>query len=239
MTNQKFSIRPGMYLVASTGRATGGVSIVRHEVKERNVGAGREKTYHGTRFVDHANLCAEADKLASKGRALVRKHAVSTDIGWIAHLDGVKALLTEFETLRLDVRSFNHRARLGGSARRVTVGAVPVEINVDNEAAAVEIARSIQETLSELLEKISEGDVQKARTFITTRAKNLPALAMGMQKFALQDALACAKACLTELGVAKKENRQPNLDTDAIESAQGLFGSWDDDEEASDARAAG
>jgi hypothetical protein len=232
-TTDTMTIRPS-YVILDANKASGGVSYDREALTERSIngGEGSEKEYRAVKRVDHKTLCKEADALVSKARYMLRRYCASTSIGWVCEAGMLPTLRAEIAAVRTEADDFNGRSRLSRCARRVTIAIVPVRLELDNEAAAAEINRSIVETLQDLRDKIAEGDATKLRTLMVTRGKNLDRLAPGMLRAAIQDALACAETARKELRKAAKENRDPVCDTEAIESAIGLYsdvGSMGDD----------
>ncbi|KKM71011.1 hypothetical protein LCGC14_1434820, partial [marine sediment metagenome] len=136
--------------------------------------------------------------------------------------EGLPALLVEINALIAKADAFNELAAQSRCARRVHIRAVPIRLEVDNELAAKEIARTVRETLRELIACLEAGDAKDiARVWL--RCKNLERLAVGMHKFAIDDAKACAQNARKEIVRAAKENRCPVLDLEAIEAAIGLF----------------
>jgi len=228
MTNaiaKTFKVQPS-YIVIDTSAATGGVTYHRETLNEReiNAGDGIEREFQTRKTVDHVALVKEADSLVSKARAVLRKRCAFTPLGWICEANQLAVLRLDLEAVSQEADDYNDRASRSWCARRVRIGFVPVKLEIDNLAAAEEIARTIREVLAELKAKLeAKCSGAQFNSFFQTKCKNLDRLAAGMQKFAITDALACAKAARTELTKAAKDEREPALDLEAIDSAIGMF----------------
>jgi hypothetical protein len=225
-----FQFTPGYFLVIDSSHAGGGVSYDRDVISEREVGDGIEKEYKTTKRVDNAKLVAESDSIVSKVRYACRKNCSKTAIGWIANADQLRALQTVLRELEREVVAFNKKAELSGSCRRVALTVVPFEITVDNEAAARAIADSIRNTLGTIVRKIEAGEeAKKIRQYVTNHARNIEKLAIGMQRFALIDAMESIDKSLTDLAKAQKEGSEFAAQLDEVHSAIGLFVDLDAD----------
>lgn len=218
----KIKIMPG-YLVLDDINASGGVHVQRWEVKREKVGDGMRREGGSLKTVDHEALVAEADQIANRARNLRRKYGMQTPIGTICSAVQLASLEVEMAEIATQAADYNQRARDADCDRRVRVGIVPMEIQIDNEKAIEVIGRTIRETLGDLIARIHDGDPVKLGTLLRTRAKNLDALAIGMQKISIRDAISCAKNAQRELATAKKESKVAKPDVEPIESAIGYF----------------
>jgi hypothetical protein len=222
---ETFKIQPS-YIVIETSAASGGVTYHRETISQCaiNGGDGQEREFKTNKRVDHVALVKEADALISKSRAVLRKRCAATPLGWVCEEAQLTMVRLDMEEIAGEAEAFNQRAAGSWCARRVRIGYVPVKLEIDNLAAADEIARTIREVLAELRDKLAAHCTgAQFNSFYQTKCKNLDRLAAGMQRFAITDALACAKVARTELTNAAKDKRDPVLDLEAIESAIGMF----------------
>lgn len=227
MTTDTFKFKcQASYVIMDTSAASGGVTYSREALSTREIndGEGLEKEWKTNKRTDHKALCKEADSIKNKASALLRKRCSYTAIGWICEENQLIHLASDFRALSAEAEVFNLRAAQSWCARRVRIGFVPLKLEIDNEAAAQEIARTIRDTLCDMQVKLSKGCTPPQwNTFYQTKVKNLDKLAAGMQKFSITAAIDCAKAARAEMREAKKAKREPDLDLEAIDSAIGMF----------------
>ncbi len=235
MNKQTYTLTPGYFVLLDTSSGSGGVHYEREYQQELQIndGLGVAREFRTVKTVDHVELCKRGDAIVACARHLLRKHGSYTSLGYVASSDKLAELETELHKLREEAAAFNRQARLQRCGRRVRVGIVPIEIRIDNEAAAIEIARSIRDTLELLHERLAAHELQKADVMLKTKCKNLERLVPGgILKFSVRDAVTCAKAAVTALRKAnrknaKAEDKDPELDLVAIESAIGMFTDFD------------
>ena len=230
MTNQTtetetFKVQPS-YVIMDISAASGGVTYTRETLSEHEIndGDGEEREWKTNKRTDHKELCQKADALRSKAAGILRRRCAYTAIGWICEENQLIHLREDFRELQVVADLFNQRAAQSWCARRVRIGFVPVKLEIDNEAAAQEIARTIRETLRDMKTRLEGGcTLAQWGSFFQSKVKNLDKLAAGMQKFSITAAIDCAKAARAELKVAQKAEREPELDLEAIDAAIGMF----------------
>lgn len=215
----EYTLATGTFLVIDTSSAAGGVSYDREYAAETAVAEGTEQVFRTTRKVDHAELVKLADQLVQQARYAIRKHAISTPLGWICDTDGLRQIIDEILVLEAKARGFNIKAMAEGCERRVRVGVVPVELHPHNVAAAREISRTVFNTLGELADMLADGTsygspkgVQRLETFVHVRCRNLDRLAVGNQRFSIQDALGVARDVIRAARGAVKAKSCPKAD---------------------------
>lgn len=240
---QSFAIQPGSYLIIDTSTARGGITYQRDKDAERAWRAmGVQQDLHTRKRIDHKVLVKDGQNIVqSDVRCILRNYCAQTSLGWLAPKAALPAMQAAFDGLASKVRAFNESAAIAGSAIRVSVGFVPVELTVDNVAAARHIAHTIATVCAELRDALRAGDRGKL-ALLFRRAKNLDRLSTGVQKFSVIAAIECAKEARTALNAAVKENDQADLtkvgaklDLEAIEACIDMFADFDD---AADSRAA-
>lgn len=228
----KIEINNNHLLIIDTTSARGGVTYHRSTTNERAIGTAVETDLLSTRRVDNVDLVKESDQIVSAARVALRRRCAITPLGLICEKKTLDALDSEIEEIKIQGEEFNARSRQLGSARRIRVGFVPIEIEIDNVVAAREITRAIRETLEELRNIITSGcERVRFNNFLQTRCKNLHAIG-GIQQFAILDAIEAAKAARSEVTKAKKAAKKVgeefnmsklDLDLEAIDSAIDMF----------------
>lgn len=224
---KSYQVRPG-YIVVDTSSCKGGVTYHRDRTEEREWREnGVEREIHSTKQIDDKAVVKEGNQLVSAARYILRKHCAQTAVGWFCEDSALPALRTEVEEFEAAADAFNARARQTDSACRVTIGIVPIRLELDNHAAAEAIARTIRETLHQLKSVLRAGALDKLPP-VLLRAKNLDQLAVGMQRDSIVFALDCVKAARKELREARKDGRDLEaagraLDLAFVDAAIGVF----------------
>lgn len=221
-----YKIQPG-YIVINTSKVSGGVHYDRQYAKKRREGNGHRREFVTVKRVDHTKLVEESDQLYQIARHVIRSRAANTEIGFYADEDTLRTIQIEMASLREQAEKFNRRAKRAGCARRMHVGLVPVKLEIDNVAAAQEIARTIRQTCDDFIQAIRAGDPDEI-TKALNRARNFEQLATGMQRDSVIWAIECAKEARSELRKVKRDGRSVKKaartwDIEPIEACAGMF----------------
>jgi hypothetical protein len=211
---QRIQVRPG-YVVSNTTRATGGVSYQRTRGSQVAIGDdGIQQDIETRKIVDHVEAVRKVASVAKAADYLCRKTCAQTTFGWYCAPDALSDLRVGFDALRDMANAANDFARSVGSASRVHVGFVPTMIDLGTEDAAREVARTIRETLSDVIEALRSGAVSgngsenKLRGPVQ-RAKGLDKLATGLAGDAVRMALESIGPIAREIRDAVKRGESP------------------------------
>ena len=244
MTKRKFRIKPGQYLIQDLSSATGGITYKRNKAARRARGAGYSQKIETRKHVDHEQLIILTDELVQQARYILRCNAANTPLGWVADSAGLKCIQEGFVTARGEdypgfvelterAAALNRRSARLHSERVVRIACVPIRLEVDNAAAAAEVARTVREVCQDLLTVCRAGTVSHLEK-ILLRTKNLERLATGMQRDSVIFAVECAKGAGSQLRkVIKGQPRKAHerllraagkqLDLEALEACIGMF----------------
>lgn len=238
-----FQIRPGQLLIIDASRVSGGITHKREKSGQTPIGDGHTEEIHTVKVVDHDQIIRESNRLVVAARYVIRALAVQTPIGFVAD-EGTWRLIQYGYTgrsgpqpglvsLQLSAEALNREARAVGSARRTDIGAVALRLEIDNEAAAREIASTLRTRLAALHTACQSGDLTEIGAEIRA-AKNLPSLVVGVFSDSIEYAIDCARDLRKEIRRALKG--QPDAargriaadvaaeyDLGPIASAEGLF----------------
>lgn len=195
-------IKPGSFLIVDVSSARGGVTYNRDAREVKCPACGHafrtasklrghvpaiecpacgslaERTRITTiREVDHKAFVKDGNNLVqSDVRCILRNHCANTSLGWVCERSELPALTAAYETIAAKASEFNASASRAGSSIHVRVGFVPVEIGVDNAAAAAFLAATIREVCAEMIAALTAGN-RPALAQLARKAKNLDRLA--------------------------------------------------------------
>ncbi len=202
----QYQIPPGALIVINTSEVWGGVSYDRTLVKESERGPRVKRRIQTVMIVDNKKLVARGDKLYQDARHVIRARAASTAVGFICDDKVLKGIEAAMEVMANQADGFNSRAHRAGSNRRVHVGMVATDLSTSNSAAAREIARTVRNIFSEMIDTLHAGDANGlAKTL--TRARNLELVAKGRWRALIVAALENAKVARSHLRDAKKAKK--------------------------------
>lgn len=211
-------------LVVADCRVTGGKK--RRSVRARYDAEGNKVTAvdEVTLVINDVKERAVAEKLASAGKHIVRKHASHTLIGHLTNGPKMATMKQEMDAHRTRVEAFN--ATAVHSKVRVGFMAIPIGTQID-EGCARTIADSVRENMEALRDALLAGDEGKVRAAML-RAKNCELLAVGLQRESVIAALQQAKDGLRELKEQIKRGLTPesagaSLDVSMLDGAAQLF----------------
>lgn len=224
----RLTIKPNGYVILDVSTALGGVTYDRTHGDEHPIGSdGSEREIHTVKTIDHKAMVKIGDSLVQAARYALRCHATNTTLGWFCDRDSLAALRDAFDKLAEQATEFNMNAAVAGSARRVRIRMIPVKIEIDNAEAAAEIAKTVRDVCTDLIDALRAGAVDRlAPVFL--RAKNLEKLGTGMQRDSIVFAIENAKAARTALRQVGKDNGDvaragSDLDLEALEACVGMF----------------
>jgi hypothetical protein len=200
---QKIKVRPG-YVILSTCSATGGVHYARTHGDEQPIGEdGVEQEIRSVKTIDHKEAVDRCNKIASAANHAVRKRTANSAFGYFATADALTVLSEDLRQLSDEAAIANAFARSVGSARRVHVGIVPVEIDVANEDVAREVHRTVRVALTEIRDHLIAGEAHELKLAID-RAVRIDTLVTGLASESIRMALDSAKEARSELAKANK-----------------------------------
>lgn len=229
----KLTVKPGSFLIVDTSHARGGVRIIRTRgavtcprcgyhfaVASTTKGLGHtnqacpscgsqaeEADTSSRKKVDHKVFVKDGNNITqSSVRCVLRQHCTPTSMGWICPRENLAAVREAYARIAREAVEFNERAARAGSAIRVEVGFVPVELAVDNADAAAALAGSIRETCADLHAALAAGN-RPVLAGLARKAKNLPDLAVDtIQRSVIEFALENFKEARGALNAAAKES---------------------------------
>lgn len=217
----KVVLRPG-WLIIDNSTASGGIRYDRHVIEDAtttiNRGAGIETTHQTVKTVDHVEFCARIDALVKKVDYSLRKHGTRVGKNWFADDEALKVIEAEIAEIATEAARLNTLgAEEARSDRRAHIGIMPIPIDFDREEAVREIARTIRETMTEVLTALQAGAVDDFHK-LKIRCMNLDKLAVGMQSDAIRFALERFAEAAKEIKTAANEARKKALASAAREA---------------------
>lgn len=233
MTNKTEIIKPmiiadGIFLITEFSNR-GGVAYHRiGAVETETLEHERERSTYTTRKeVDHIGLEKWAKKIINQAYSTMDRHCAHTPVGYWLPPAKSDALMADLAGDRAEAQKLNDHARSAGSHRRVTIEVYAVQIAEDLERTALRLAQTVHDRLDELRLDLLRGDLN-AYAGSWRRARNLPALATGIQSEAIQMALMAARDSRAVLADKLRHGQDPvragaDLDLGPIESAIFLF----------------
>lgn len=191
---EKFQIVP-CYLVTDLSEATGGICYDRQALGEGPKGvSGEYKRFETLKTTDHVAIVKEGNALYQRARNAVRRRASHTPLGYICNEAELTHIRLDFADLGKDAIDYNRRSIALGSSHRVRCAIVALKIEIDNAAAAIEIHRTIETVLDEIIDLLVARDAKKLAGLLDTKAKNLHLLVIGLLRVTMIDALDAARA---------------------------------------------
>lgn len=213
---QKIQVRPG-YVILSTCSATGGVRYARTHGDEQPIGEdGIEQEIRSVKTIDHKEAVDRCNKIASAANHAVRKRTANSAFGYFATEQALKVLGEDLSQLSVEAEIANDFARSVGSARRVHVGIVPVEIDVANEDVAREVHRTVRVALTEIRDHLVAGEAHELKLALD-RAVRIDTLVTGLASEAIRMALTSAKEARSELAKANKLREEGDAQAENVE----------------------
>jgi hypothetical protein len=223
---QTFKIDDG-YLVATEFTANGGITYAREDISSELEDRRLRAEFKTTKRVDDVDVVGESTKLLNRAHNAITRHCTKTPIGYFVSRAKLVCLEDEISQLRIDVRSFNARAAMLGSARRVRAEVYPLQVAMDDERVAARLAETCRERLRGLAAALKAGDRETFESELE-RCRNLDRLATGIQREAIVDAIDRAKELKRGLLVDLRAGTTPaeagaKLDVEPIEASEKLF----------------
>lgn len=218
--------RPG-YILALEIRRSGGITYDREQLREEQEGERLESEFKTSKRVDNVGIVRRAAKLCGSAYYAVARTCAATPLGYFADATMLAKLEAELVPIREEAAQLNDDARTAGSGVRVTIGVYPLELALDNEAAARRIAEIVAERLAAVRDALRAADPE-AVTSTLRPCRNLERLATGIHADAVRLALEQAAELRAQIGKATKEGYSPEeiaeaLDTGALDNAIALF----------------
>lgn len=218
--------RPG-YILALEIRRSGGITYDREQLREEQEGERLESEFKTSKRVDNVGIVKRASKLCGSAYYAVARTCAATPLGYFADATMLAKLEMELAPIREEVARLNADARAAGSAVRVTIGVYPLELALDNEAAARRIAEVVAERLVAVREALRSADPETVTSTLRP-CRNLERLTTGIHADAVRLALEQAAELRAQVGKAVKEGFAPAeiaeaLDTGSIDNAIALF----------------
>lgn len=223
----KINLKSGwVFMDAST--ANGGVHHKRTEIDQHREGDGLVKVWQTEKVVDHEEMVKRVDALPKRVDYILRKHCSRVGRFYFADEAQFEKVMGDIAELKQQAALVNREASQAGCARRAHISLIPAEINLAHEAAAREVAHTIQTTLQDLLDVIQAGDIGRPFERVMLRAKNLDKLAVGICaesiKFAIEEAKDAKKAIREKLKLGQTpESAAKAADTDMLQAAIDMF----------------
>jgi hypothetical protein len=221
-------LRPG-FVLRDLSSAKGGITYHREHGHETpiNAGEGYRQEINSVKKVDHEAIVKEGQALANQSRGVIRRYATDTEAGWYVSRADMVHVREQMDDLQPLADAFNAKARAAYSDCRVRVGCIAFPLEIDNYAAAKEIARTVREVCEDLIQVLKAADF-KNMTSVFGRCRHLEQLGTGMQRDSIVFAIDEAKAARKALKKAKRDGEDSKevamkLDLEMLESCVGMF----------------
>ena len=204
--------------VATEFSAKGGVEYRRSATRVQETPHGQRAEWDTTRHITHLDLHHASKQIVGRAQYLVGRYCANTPLGYYLPDRNRHA----FEAAMLPVAEaaavFNDEATRVGYDRRVRVAFYTFTVATDDTKIAARLAETVLERLRALSAALHARD-REAYDRARDTARNLEALAVGIQREAIEAALECATFARKKL----VEDPGALLDLEPLDAAERLF----------------
>jgi hypothetical protein len=204
--------------VATEFSAKGGVEYRRSATRVQETARGQRAEWDTTRHIPNAELHFASKQIVGRAQYLVGRWCATTPLGYYLPDRNRRS----FEEAMLPVAEaadvFNAEAERAGYDRRVRVAYYTFTVATDDTKIAARLAETVLERLRALSTALHARD-RDAYDRARDVARNLEALAVGIQREAIEAALECATLARKKL----VEDPGALLDLEPLDAAERLF----------------
>lgn len=204
--------------VSTEFSAHGGVEYKRGRTKVEENTRGERAEWGTVRLISDKEMYLASKQIVGRAQYLLGRYCASTPLGYFLPDRNAAKFAAEMAPVERAASIFNNEAQAIGCERRVRVAWYTFIIQTDDTKIAARLAETVLERLKGLSVALHARD-REAYDRAKDTARNLPALAVGVQREAIEAALECADYA------RKKLVSDPGalLDLEALDAAERLF----------------
>lgn len=206
--HETIAIKPG-WIIRDCSSASGGVHYRRTYDHETQEGERRTVDFATHKVIDHVSIVKDLDALVMQAEYVLRKHCAKTTLGWFAPDAMLPVVRAAIARVHAEAYELNQTATRLGSLHRAYIGVAPLKVDLSTPEAAREIARTVHDTLVDILAILRQGVIGQELSGKLLRARHLDQLATGFQAEALRVALATIAEAKSQIRVQLKQGEKP------------------------------